>query len=59
MKNVKTAGQLIAALAISAACAMPALAQNTGSDTAATNNMSTPATTTVRTDEDHRDYGWS
>ena len=57
MKKFKTVGQVIAALAISASCAMPVMAQSTAADTSA-NNAATTTTTTERVEDNDRDFGW-
>lgn len=59
MKKAYTiAGRTIVALSLSAACAMPVLAQNTtAADTAATTNGTTTTQVTHEQDND-RDYGW-
>ena len=55
MKKSPTVGQLIATIAISAACAAPVMAQNTTPESGQTANA--PVTTEREVDND-RDYGW-
>ena len=57
MKNSKTVGKVIAALAIGASCAMPAMAQSTTADTSA-NNATTTMPATERVEDNDRDFGW-
>ena len=59
MKKITTVSQLTAALALSAACALPAMAQSTApSDAAAANNNNGATTTVERRVDNDRDYGW-
>lgn len=54
MKKVNAiAGRTILALSLSAACAMPVVAQNTATDPA-----TTTTTQTVPVEDDDKDYGW-
>lgn len=57
MKKMTTAGRIIATLTISAACAMPVMAQNTSPSDTNTNNSGN-TTTTERVVENDRDFAW-
>jgi MYXO-CTERM domain-containing protein len=52
------AGRTIAAISLTFACTMPALAQNTAAGDTATTNGGATTTQVSRDDDNDRDYGW-